>query len=140
MVNPQDLLLTCEQIALLCQVTAINEIRKYIVNEIGKEYLPPEPRIYKSKAKNAQEAHECIRPTNINLSPQKIRKLLNIDEYKLYEIIWQRALSSQMTSAIINQVSVDIKINDNQIIFRANGSSIKFKGMLAVYKETKRRR
>ena len=55
----------------------------------------------------------------------------------MYEIIWQRALSSQMTSAIINQVSVDLKNNDNQIIFRANGSSVKFKGMLAVYKETK---
>ena len=65
---------------------AIEEIRNYVVKKLGTEYIPTEPRIYKSKAKNAQEAHECIRPTNINLSPQKIKQLLNADEYKLYEI------------------------------------------------------
>lgn len=116
---------------------AINEVRRYIGKNIGKEYVPEQPRIYKSKAKNAQEAHECIRPTNINFSPQKIKQLLNADEYKLYEIIWQRTVSSQMKSAIINQISADLTNNQNDIIFRANGSSIKFKGMLAVYKETK---
>ena len=116
---------------------AINEIRRYIGINIGKEYVPEQPRIYKSKAKNAQEAHECIRPTNINLSPQKIKQLLNADECKLYEIIWQRAVSSQMKSAIINLISADLTNNQNDIIFRANGSSVKFKGMLAVYKETK---
>ena len=116
---------------------AINEIRKYINNQIGKEYLPQEPRIYKSKAKNTQEAHECIRPTDVNLIPNKIKNILNKDEYKLYKIIWQRAVSSQMENAIINQVSVDLKNNDNQIIFRANGSSIKFQGMLIIYKDIK---
>jgi len=112
---------------------AIEEIRSYILNNLGKDYLPSNPKIYKSKAKNAQEAHECIRPTNILLSPDKLKKLLNVDEYKLYEIIWQRAVSSQMSSAIIDQVSVDINDKENKIIFRSNGSSIKFKGMLAVY-------
>ena len=117
--------------------SAIEEVREYVKNNIGKEYLPTEPRIYKSKAKNAQEAHECIRPTIIALSPQKIKNSLNSDEFKLYEIIWQRAVSSQMASAIIDQVAVDIKNNENNIIFRANGSSIKFKGMLSVYSEAK---
>ena len=112
---------------------AIDEIRTYVESNLGKDYLPAEARIYKSKAKNAQEAHECIRPTNITLSPDKLKKILNADEYKLYEIIWQRAVSSQMASAIIDQVSVDINNKENNIIFRANGSSIKFKGMLAVY-------
>ncbi len=117
--------------------SAIEEVREYVKANIGKEYLPTEPRIYKSKAKNAQEAHECIRPTIISLSPQKIKNNLNSDEFKLYEIIWQRAVSSQMASAIIDQVAVDIKSNENNIIFRANGSSIKFKGMLSVYTEAK---
>ena len=116
---------------------SINEVRKYIDTTIGKEFLPTEARIYKSKAKNAQEAHECIRPTNISLTPEKLKKLLNIDEYKLYLIIWQRAISSQMKSAIINQVSVNITNEDNQIVFRANGSSLKFKGMLAIYQDSK---
>lgn len=116
---------------------AVNEIRKFISSDIGKEYLPSEPRIYKSKIKNSQEAHECIRPTNVNLLPDKVKKLLNADEYKLYEIIWQRAVSSQMSSAIINQVAIELKNNNSHIVFRANGSSIKFKGMLAVYKESK---
>ncbi len=117
--------------------SAIEEIRSYVDENLGKKYLPPEPRLYKSKAKNAQEAHECIRPTNINLSPKKIKKYLNSDEYKLYEIIWQRAISSQMANAIFDQVSVDINDDDNKIIFRANGSSIKFKGMLAIYSDAK---
>ncbi len=112
---------------------AIDEIREYVGSNLGKDHIPTEPRTYKSKAKNAQEAHECIRPTNILLTPNKMKKILNSDEYKLYEIIWQRAVSSQMASAIIDQVSVDINDKDNNIIFRANGSSIKFKGMLAVY-------
>jgi len=116
---------------------AINEIRSYVEENIGKKYLPDKPRIYKSKAKNAQEAHECIRPTNIILFPEKIKKYLNVDEFKLYEIIWQRAVSSQMASAIINQVAINIENFEKNILFRANGSSIKFKGMLAVYSEAK---
>ena len=85
---------------------AIREVRSFVLEKLGNEYIPAEPRIYKSKAKNAQEAHECIRPTNIKLSPEELKKYLNSDEYKLYEIIWQRAVSSQMASAIIDQVLV----------------------------------
>ncbi|PPR46897.1 MAG: hypothetical protein CFH19_00846, partial [Alphaproteobacteria bacterium MarineAlpha5_Bin9] len=116
---------------------AIDKIRDYVTKNLGKSYLPNEKRLYKSKAKNAQEAHECIRPTNIYLTPNKIKKLLNIDEFKLYEIIWQRAVSSQMESAIINQVAINIDNENKEISFRANGSSIKFNGMLAVYEDAK---
>ena len=100
--------------SVIMSSAAIKEVRSYIKEIIGKDFLPTEPRIYKSKAKNAQEAHECIRPTNITLSPDKIKKYLNVDEHRLYEIIWQRALSSQMASAIINQVSIDIENLDDQ--------------------------
>ena len=123
--------------SVIMSSTAIQEVREYIKENIGKEYLPVEPRIYKSKVKNAQEAHECIRPTNVSFFPDKINKFLNTDEFKLYEIIWQRAVSSQMASAIIDQTSVDIESLDKKIIFRANGSFIKFKGMLIIYHEAK---
>ena len=116
---------------------AIEEIIKFISNNLGNDYIHSEPRIYKSKAKNAQEAHECIRPTDVNLTPKILKKYLSSDELKLYEIIWQRAVSSQMSSAIIDQVSVNISSIDKKIIFRSNGSSIKFPGMLAVYIESK---
>ena len=116
---------------------AIKEIRTYVEQKLGKNYIPDNQRIYKSKAKNAQEAHECIRPTNINLTSQSINKYLSTEEFKLYEIIWQRAVSSQMASAIINQVAVDIHSENKLVCFRANGSSIKFPGMLAVYHDAK---
>ena len=135
--EPTGLITYMRTDSVVMSSTAINEVRNYVEKNIGKEYLPNEPRIYKSKAKNAQEAHECIRPTNINLSPEKLKKYLNIHEFKLYEIIWQRAVSSQMANAIINQVAVDIEDLNQNIMLRANGSSIKFKGMLAVYSEIK---
>ena len=116
---------------------AITEIRKFVSEHLGDDFIPSEARAYKSKAKNAQEAHECIRPTNVNLTPKILKKYLNNDEFKLYEIIWQRAVSSQMSSAIIDQVSADITSKDKKIMFRANGSSIKFPGMLSVYQELK---
>ena len=125
--EPTGLITYMRTDSVIMSTQAIGEVRSYVESNLGKDYLPTEPRSYKSKAKNAQEAHECIRPTNINLSPDKIKKYLTIDELKLYEIIWQRAVSSQMSSAIINQVSVDLINNDNQIVFRANGSSMKFK-------------
>ena len=69
---------------------AINQIRSFVTSNYGGNYLPDSPRVYKSKAKNAQEAHECIRPTNINLTPKDIKQYITLEEYKLYEIIWQR--------------------------------------------------
>ncbi len=123
--------------SVIMSSNAVKEVRLYVEENIGKNYLPTEPRIYKSKVKNAQEAHECIRPTNIDLTPDKLKNNLNTDEFKLYEIIWQRAVSSQMASAIMNQVTVDIENLDQNLVFRANGSSVKFKGMLAIYNEAK---
>ena len=116
---------------------AINQIRNFVTDNYGSNYLPEKPRIYKSKAKNAQEAHECIRPTNINLTPKDIKQYITNEEFKLYEIIWQRAISSQMASAILDQVAVDIVNEDKKISLRANGSAIKFLGMYKVYQEVK---
>ena len=116
---------------------AINQIRNFVTDNYGQNYLPEKPRIYKSKAKNAQEAHECIRPTNINLTPKDIKQYITNEEFKLYEIIWQRAISSQMASAILDQVAVDIVNEDKKISLRANGSAIKFLGMYKVYQEAK---
>ena len=135
--EPTGLITYMRTDSVIMSKTAISEVRSYVEENIGKVYLPKEPRIYKSKTKNAQEAHECVRPTNISLSPEKIKKYLIQDEFKLYEIIWQRAVSSQMANAIINQVAVDIEDSNHNMMFRANGSSIKFKGMLAVYNEAK---
>ena len=102
-----------------------------------KNTFPDVPRVYKSKAKNAQEAHECIRPTNVNLTPKNIKQYITGEEHKLYEIIWQRAVSSQMASAILDQVAIDIMSEDKQVSLRANGSTIKFTGMYKVYQEAK---
>jgi len=135
--EPTGLITYMRTDSVIMSMDAIEEIRNFVSEKLGNEYIPIEPRIYKSKAKNAQEAHECIRPTNISLGPEELKKYLNSDEYKLYEIIWQRAVSSQMASAIIDQVSVDITNEQDTIFFRSNGSSIKFPGMLAVYQETK---
>ncbi|MDC3270245.1 type I DNA topoisomerase [Alphaproteobacteria bacterium] len=116
---------------------AINQVRTFVGENYGNEYLPDVPRIYKSKAKNAQEAHECIRPTNVNLTPKNIKQYITGEEYKLYEIIWQRAVSSQMASAILDQVAINITSEDKQVSLRANGSTIKFPGMYKVYHEAK---
>ncbi len=116
---------------------AISQIRNFVTNNYGANYLPDSPRVYKSKAKNAQEAHECIRPTNISLTPKDIKQYITAEEYKLYEIIWQRAVSSQMASAVIDQVAIDITNQDKNIVLRANGSTIKFPGMFKVYQEAK---
>ena len=116
---------------------AINQVRSFVGENYGNEYLPDVPRVYKSKAKNAQEAHECIRPTNVNLTPKNIKQYITGEEYKLYEIIWQRAVSSQMASAILDQVAIDITSEDKQVSLRANGSTIKFPGMYKVYQEAK---
>ncbi|CAO5675076.1 MAG: DNA topoisomerase 1 [Holosporales bacterium] len=116
---------------------ALNNIRDYIPRAYGEKYLPKEPRIYKSKAKNAQEAHEAIRPTDINRSPKEMEKFLSSDDLKLYDLIWKRALSSQMESALFDQVGVDIISQNRKIMFRATGSTLVFDGFLSVYQEGK---
>jgi DNA topoisomerase-1 len=113
---------------------AISEFRELIKGEYGKEYLPETINTYEGKkAKNAQEAHEAIRPTNINRKPNDIKKYVNADQFKLYELIWSRALSSQMNPAEFYRNSIIISSSDEKINFRANGSIVKFDGFLKVY-------
>ena len=112
---------------------AIEAARKYIEKTYGKEYLPHEPKHYTTK-RSAQDAHEAIRPTHLQHTPEKIKSCLSVDQYKLYILIWRRFLSSQMNPAIYDTVSCDIETNKN-IMLRATGSVIKFSGFLAVYEE-----
>ncbi len=113
---------------------AIDDFRKFITDDYGDKYLPEAPNSYTGKkAKNAQEAHEAIRPTNIGRKPADIKKYVNADQFKLYELIWSRALSSQMTPAEFDRNTIIISSNDNLINFRASGSVVKFDGFLKVY-------
>ena len=111
---------------------ALTAAREFIKNKLGAKYLPDTPRFYKTKKKGAQEAHEAIRPTHPNYEPSKIKQYLNPTQYKLYNLIWQRFIASQMNPAIFNSVSVDIQ-TEKAHIFRANGSTIKFDGFLKIY-------
>jgi DNA topoisomerase-1 len=114
---------------------ALEGSRSYIKSEFGDQYLPKTARVYKTKTKNAQEAHEAIRPTSFARPPQAIRKYLSEDEAALYGLIWKRAVASQMTSAVIDQTSVDIASHDNEAVFRVSGSIIVFDGFLRLYTE-----
>jgi len=113
---------------------AIAEFRDLIVQDFGSEYLPTNSNTYEGKkAKNAQEAHEAIRPTDIKRKPNNLKKYINSDQLKLYELIWARALSSQMSSAEFNRNSIIISSENERINFKANGSVEKFDGFLKVY-------
>ncbi|MGE0197515.1 MAG: type I DNA topoisomerase [Simkaniaceae bacterium] len=112
---------------------AINNVRKLIDGAYGKEYLPHSPKVYSTK-KSAQDAHEAIRPTNLNHPPDVIKSYLTPDQYKLYVLIWRRFLASQMNPAIYDTVSCEI-VTDQKLVLRSSGSIIKFKGFLAVYEE-----
>lgn len=113
---------------------AINELRSYISAQYGKDNLPNQPRQFKTSAKNAQEAHEAIRPTSIARAPQDIKSSLSEDQFKLYDLIWKRAVACQMKHATINTVSVDMACGEGNI-FRATGSTIVDPGFIAVYQE-----
>ena len=118
---------------------AVPLFRDYIKKEYGDEYLPKEPLNYSGKkAKNAQEAHEAIRPTDIIRSPDKIKKYLSSDQNKLYDLIWSRSLSSQMESAKFDRNTITINSNDDGTICKASGSVIKFDGFLKVFKDQKK--
>jgi len=93
--------------------------------------MPVKPRVYKTKIKGAQEAHEAIRPTSVKRTPEEIKNYLSPEEYKLYDLIWRRFVASQMSDAIYDTVAVDVKAKD--CVFRANGRTLKFKGFLEVY-------
>jgi DNA topoisomerase-1 len=114
---------------------ALEQIRGHISNNLGAKYLSPFIREYKSKAKNAQEAHEAIRPTQIDFTPDALKLYLKEDELKLYTLIWKRTIASQMASVEMNQTSVDIESVDKQYLLRATGSQIMFEGFYKIYKE-----
>ncbi|MFO1258183.1 MAG: type I DNA topoisomerase [Gammaproteobacteria bacterium] len=116
--------------------TAIDEIREVIAEKYGAEDLPKEPCIYKTKAKNAQEAHEAIRPTSARIDPEQLTNYLTPDQLKLYTLVWQRTIACQMRHASIDTVSVDFSCGPGNT-FRANGSSIAVPGFLKVYEEGK---
>ena len=116
---------------------AIAGARGIITKEYGDKYLPDQPRIYKSVIKNAQEAHEAVRPTDLSRLPSHVARYLEPDALRLYTLIWQRTVASQMESAILDQVAIDIVGSDKRFVFRANGSVILFDGFLRVYEEEK---
>ena len=114
---------------------AIAAARRLIGAEFGQRYLPEAPRVYRSPAKNAQEAHEAIRPTDLGRKPAEVAAWLDRDQSRLYELIWKRTLASQMASALLEQVSVDIADPSGKLRLRATGQVVLFDGFLALYQE-----
>ncbi len=116
---------------------AITAARRVIESDYGKSYVPGSPRQYVSKSKNAQEAHEAIRPTDLARRPKDVRKMLDHDQARLYELIWLRTIASQMESAELERTTVDIaaKVGSRTIDLRANGTVVKFDGFLTLYTE-----
>ena len=113
---------------------AVSAFRDYIKKEIGNEYLPESSLNYSGKkAKNAQEAHEAIRPTDIIRTPQSVKKYLSTDQNKLYDLIWSRALSSQMSSAKFDRNTITVTSDNNDTVCKASGSVLKFDGFLKIY-------
>jgi DNA topoisomerase I len=113
---------------------AVNEIRQLISTRYGKKNLPQSSRIFKTKAKNAQEAHEAIRPTSIQSDPEKIKPYLSNEQFKLYDLIWKRTVACQMIHATMNTVAIDLGCGPGHS-FRANGSTIQTPGFIKVYQE-----
>ncbi|MHA1133760.1 MAG: type I DNA topoisomerase [Alphaproteobacteria bacterium] len=117
---------------------AVSSIRDLVTGLYGNRYVPPSPRQYQTKAKNAQEAHEAIRPTDFSKAPDKIGRYLDADSLKLYKLIWQRTLASQASSAEIERTTIDIDVagkDGNPYGVRATGSVIRFDGFLKIYEE-----
>ena len=112
---------------------ALTEIRHYIEHKIGKDCLPASAKQYKTKSKNAQEAHEAIRPTSVYRTPESVKPFLSADQFKLYQMIWQRTVACQMSAAKFDQTTVDIRLGEG--IFRATGQVQTFAGFLSVYEE-----
>ncbi len=114
---------------------AVNQCRDLIKSKYGDKYLPDSPRLFKSKAKNAQEAHEAIRPTDLSRTPDDMKKYLNDEMAKLYELIWKRTMASQMENAVMDQVKADISDGTDDVILRATGSVVSFDGFLTLYQD-----
>ncbi len=115
---------------------ALDEIRQYIAESYGKENLPPQAKQYKTKSKNAQEAHEAVRPTSAFRTPTEMKAYLSGEQFKLYELIWKRAIACQMIHATLDTVAVDLSAGIGNI-FRATGSTVRIKGFMTVYQEGK---
>ena len=115
---------------------AVNDVRTLIGQNWGDKFVPSAPRVYKTKQKNAQEAHEAIRPTNVFLKPGDVRDVLDADQFKLYELIWKRTVASQMESAVMDQMAVDLADGGKKTVLRATGSAVLFEGFLKLYTET----
>jgi DNA topoisomerase-1 len=114
---------------------AIAEARNLITQDFGDRYVPQAPRIYRSPAKNAQEAHEAIRPTDLSRKPADVARHLDNDHRRLYELIWKRTVASQMASAVLDQVGIDIADPTGRIGLHATGTTILFDGFLKLYQE-----
>ena len=114
---------------------AVSACREQIKTSYGDPFLPEKPRTYKTKTKNAQEAHEAVRPTDLAHTPDKIGRFLDEDQRRLYDLIWKRTMASQMTSAQLDRVIAELASSDDRIGFRATGSTITFPGFLKIYQE-----
>ncbi|MDO9204878.1 type I DNA topoisomerase [Methylotenera sp.] len=114
---------------------AVAQIRDYVKKNFDAEYLPKSAIMYKTKSKSAQEAHEAIRPTDVSRTPASVRLYLTDEQFKLYEMIWKRALACQMAPAKFDAVSVDLSVGGDANLFRASGQTLVFPGFMAVYME-----
>lgn len=114
---------------------AITAIRTHIGSAIGSDYVPDTPRHYATKAKNAQEAHEAVRPTDVERTPDAVARYLSDEQRRLYELVWKRAVASQMQSAELDQVAIELTDGSQKIVMRATGSVIAFDGFLKLYIE-----
>ncbi len=119
--------------SLRISLEAQSECRKYIAGRFGSDYVPEKPKFYRSK-KSAQDAHEAIRPTSMEFDPEKIKTSLKPDQYKLYKLIWNRFLASQMSDAVLDTVQADIVTED--YVLKASGANVKFDGFMAIYVES----
>ncbi|HMB25266.1 MAG TPA: type I DNA topoisomerase [Anaerolineales bacterium] len=119
--------------------SAQTEARQYVTNKYGADFLPPEPPQYKTRSANAQEAHEAIRPTSVMREPEQVKQYLEPAMFKLYRLIWQRFVASQMEAAVYDTLQVEVtgKTSEHEYLLRASGSSVKFAGFLVVYEEAK---
>ena len=119
--------------------SATNEVRTFIQERYGESFLPDAPPVYKTRTQSAQEAHEAIRPTSVSRQPKAIKQYLTRDQFRLYQLIWQRFVASQMNPAVYNTLSVEVlgAADENTYLLRASGSQLAFPGFLIVYEEGK---
>ncbi len=115
--------------------SALSGCRSFIKRDFGEAYVPDAPRFYRNTSRNAQEAHEAIRPTDMFRAPQSLLRRLDNEQARLYELIWKRTIASQMASAVLDQVAVDIAAQDGSVLLHATGSVVKFDGFFKVYQE-----